>query len=429
MPGIFSNKITNRKVGKKSGLPSSIGYRASIRKRVCNCEVLKDIEIDQEIGTDQYDAVDFNHVTKTTSIIGSSDKNIGHSVSLNNDGTYMAVSGIGEYVENPSKRITKVYEKYNNSWQQKGGDIVSSTNDMYPYRTILSDDGTILIISDPGYNSKRGRIEFYKYNDSDYSFVTNIDGSDENDLLGYAIALSQSNNNFLIVNTSINDGIHIMYDISDINNITERKTFTADDSISSVAINGNNVTIGYPHLNKVIIYDTDPGNNTKFTITNSDGAKFGMDVTLSKDGLYLCVGDYKYNSNSGRVTVYNYGETATWEKVYEIDGDDTNDYLARCSISNGGNYILVGTMQQLETSYERPGYIKIYEKDNDTFKLLETLEGYLNDVVIEGSQLSLRDGFGDSLSISSDGTTIVAGIKYYKGFVSTGYLNIYQVKL
>ena len=37
MPGILSTKSTNRKKSIKNDLPSTIGFRANMRKHICKC--------------------------------------------------------------------------------------------------------------------------------------------------------------------------------------------------------------------------------------------------------------------------------------------------------------------------------------------------------------------------------------------------------
>ena len=145
--------------------------------------------------------------------------------------------------------------------------------------------------------------------------------------------------------------------------------------------------------------------NTKKIFTASDGVSydhFGLEVAVSGNGTTIVAGapyDADKGINSGSIYVYKWNGVS-WDetKITASDGA-TNDYFGRkISISQDGNTVVVGVSHDDDKGTDS-GSAYIYKFESNIW--IETK--------IFASDGSSGDIFGKSISISSDGNTVIVG--------------------
>ena len=92
----------------------------------------------------------------------------GASLSLSSDGTVVAIGSTQEYASGFSPGKVRVYKFLNGLWTKLGNDIQGEgNNDRFGHSVSLSDDGTIVAIGAPindGNNvNKSGHVRVYQY--------------------------------------------------------------------------------------------------------------------------------------------------------------------------------------------------------------------------------------------------------------------------
>jgi hypothetical protein len=124
----------------------------------------------------------------------------GHSVSLSNDGTVLAVGGWEK--PGPANSIyvghVRIYNYTENEWVQMGGDLVGTESyDNFGYSVSLSASGTEVAVGSPRSNSisggipPRGFVVVYEFDGSVWKWKNGIiGGSQEFDNLGNSVSLS-----------------------------------------------------------------------------------------------------------------------------------------------------------------------------------------------------------------------------------------------
>ena len=122
----------------------------------------------------------------------------GRALSLNSDGTIVAIGAIGNDDNGYNSGHVRVYEwnSGSSSWVQRGSDIYSeAAYDYSGYSVSLSSDGTIVAIGAYGNGSYAGHVRVYEWNSGSSSWVqkgSDIDGEAANDLSGNSVSLSSA---------------------------------------------------------------------------------------------------------------------------------------------------------------------------------------------------------------------------------------------
>ena len=91
----------------------------------------------------------------------AADNNSGYSVSLNHDGTIVA---IGAIFNDGSRGHVRIYRYNGAAWRQLGRDIDGEAADDFSGTSVsLNHDGTIVAIGAEGPDGARGHVRIYKY--------------------------------------------------------------------------------------------------------------------------------------------------------------------------------------------------------------------------------------------------------------------------
>ena len=112
---------------------------------------------------------------------------------------------MGESYHDSSKGRVRVYQYNNNSWVQLGNDLVGQAFDEYVGSSVaLSDDAVILSLGVPGYDSDKGTIRMYQYDNCSNSWVqlgndTDMVGDENNRIANHGTRLSLSSDGTRVV--------------------------------------------------------------------------------------------------------------------------------------------------------------------------------------------------------------------------------------
>lgn len=178
-----------------------------------------------------------------------------------------------------------------------------------------------------------------------------------------------------------------------------------------VSAEGGTIVVGAPGDDDVgsgsgaaYVFSRDGSFVTKLTASDAAGGDlFGASTSVSGDGNTIVVGAYQEDTgatNSGSVYLYRFDGTS-WQQDQKLTAFDaaTNDFFGQATaVSDDGGTIVVGSSQD-DNPAVNSGSACVYDANG-------SLLGKLSAPDAESS-----DTFGESVSVSGDGTTIVIGAR------------------
>jgi hypothetical protein len=255
----------------------------------------------------------------------------GTSVDLSEDGSVVAfgapntpVDGVQDFIG-----IVRVFERINNTWVQRGGDINGDGEIIkFGQSVSLSGDGNIIAIGQTGDPSNFpvtdiGRVKIYQYVDDEWlqlgSTIFGTEGSDE---FGYEVSLSAS---------------------------------------------GTTLAIGTYSKGEVKVFErmNDEWSQLGTTLLgNSLGDSFGFSVSLSSDGSHLAVGARFINLNNdqpGSAYIFE-RQGSNWVLIGDpIEGVAQADQAGfSVAISQGGNRVVIGSTGH-DSAGSNAGHVRVFE--------------------------------------------------------------------
>jgi hypothetical protein len=150
------------------------------------------------------------------------------------------------------------------------------------------------------------------------------------------------------------------------------------------------------------------------------GSLSGSSVSLSSSGEIIAIGAYENNGNgedSGHVRVYR-NNNGNWIQVgSDIDGEAAFDFSGySVSLSSDGSIVAIGAHFN-DGNGDRSGHVRIYRNNNDVWEQIGS--------DIDGEVLD--DGFGGSVSLSSNGSIVAIGALANDGNGDrSGHVRIYR---
>jgi hypothetical protein len=323
--------------------------------------------------------------------------NSGHSVSMNSDGTIVAIGAYDNDGNGSSSGHVRIYQYNGTVWNKLGQDIDGEASGDYSgWSVSLSDNGTIVAIGSrnnagTGVNYM-GNTRIYQYNGTVWNKIgQDIDGEAKYDLSGISVSL---NGDGTIVAIGANDN------------------------------DGNESASGHVRIYQ---YNGTVWNQLGQDIDGEDKFDFsGQTVSLSSDGTIVAIGAVyndgtQTNSGAGHVRVYQYNGTV-WNKIgQDIDGEATNDNSGQfVSINGNGTVVAIGSIWNDGTSTNTSwssGHVRVYQYNGTVWnKIGQDIDGEAQD-----------DQSGYSVSLSSDGTIVAIGAIFNDGNGSnSGHTRIYQ---
>lgn len=253
---------------------------------------------------------------------GSGESALGYSISLNAAGDRLA---IGAYLAS-SGGLAKVYSWSGSAWVQLGSTFIGSTvtpiNTGVGYKVVLNTVGDrILITSLNGDSTSKGMGRVYSYSGSSWSQLGN-------DILGTV------NNEQLGLSASMNAA-------------------------------GDVVALGSSANNKAKVYSLISSTWTQLgsDIIDANTTYFARSISLNAAGNRIAIGEpYFANalSSLGRVRIYDYNNSAWSQFGSDILGNaafDSNGMAV--ALNSAGDRIIVGTPGTV--SYQNYGYVRAFQ--------------------------------------------------------------------
>jgi len=131
----------------------------------------------------------------------------------------------------------------------------------------------------------------------------------------------------------------------------------------------------------------------------------GEAVAMNHDGSILVVGLPGFN-NQGTVRIYKWNGS-NWQQMLASISGNTGGAFMGCSvgIDSIGNTIVVGSRYGLNANNVTSGIVEVYERNGDSWVQKGSAINGSNDI----------EFFGYSVDISSDGNTVVIGVRQSRG--------------
>jgi len=323
----------------------------------------------------------------------------------------------------------RVYALTGGAWVQRGADIDGeASNDRSGFSVSLSEDGTYLAIGAPGNNSNRGHVRVFGFNSGTNSWDQvggDIDGDAVGDQSGSAVSLSpdgtavavgapgRSVNGFAAGQTRVYalDSGNWTLQGGDIDG--EAANDNSGTSLSLVSSSGSLIiAIGAPGNSgngaasgQVRVYALAGGTWTQQG-ADIDGEAAsdasGSAVSLAADGSMVAIGAPGNGGNgpaSGQVRIYAL-QSGSWEQQGgDIDGEVENDASgSSVSLSADGTKVAIGAPGN-DGNGSESGQVRVFTFDAVNWQQFGA--------DIDGS--AAADGIGESVFLSSDGEIVAVG--------------------
>jgi len=299
-------------------------------------------------------------------------ENFGVSVSLNRDGTVLAI-GAERFGQPQQTGRVQVYEKTTEGdWEQRGDDILGRADEWFGTSIGLSDSGDELVV---GSWKQPGTVRAYHWDGNEWKQVGSTIRGANNwwETLGAAVDIS-------------GDG----------------STIVAGDPTHGPRMTGEArvFRVGCGEEEWIQIGDALDGRTAE--------DQFGIAVALNRDGSVVAGGG-PFNERNG----FNAGHARIFEMKHDwhskgnlINGDNAGDNFGYAvSLNSKGDMIAVGARERLDPGGDRIGYVQVLRFDGDDWMPVgDKVYGY-----------EPNDEFGHAVSFSSDGEKLVASTPYHNG--------------
>ncbi|MEM6687271.1 MAG: T9SS type A sorting domain-containing protein [Bacteroidota bacterium] len=373
---------------------------------------------------------------------------LGRSVSLNADGTILAI-GSSEGVGIRSAGSVRVYQNVNNSWMPLGAEIIGeNSGDKFGRAVSLNNSGNILAVGaflNNGNGLRAGHVRVFRYANNVWTQIgTDIDGKGPLNDFGRSVHLNadgtivvagapfsnEGGNGFRYGQVRIFENINDVWTQvgGDINGESDE-----DQSGASVSINdtGNIVAIGAiandgngPDAGHVRVFEN--VNNVWTQIGSDIDGEAALDgsggaVSLNGDGTIVAIGASSNDGNgdaAGHVRMYQ-NINNNWTQIgNDIDGENSADFSGTSvSLNANGNIVAIGAYGN-DDNGNFAGHARVYEFNNSVW----TQVG----LDIDGEAAS--DQSGQAVSISNDGAVIAIGAIGNDNLngMSAGHVRVYN---
>ena len=304
--------------------------------------------------------------TNTQRLEGEAESDIfGYSVSLSADGSYLAVGAVGF---ESSKGATYIYKRSGSTWERQTQLEGEAESDQFGWSVSLSADGSYLAVGAIGFEDAKGATYIYKRSGSDWAQQTQLEGETGSDIFGYSVSLS-ADGSYLAVGTYASSsftGATYIYKRS--GSTWERQTQLEGEAESD---------------------------------------QFGWSVSLSADGSYLAVGAIGFEDAKGATYIYK-RSGSDWAQQTQLVGENTGDRFGwAVSLSTGGSYLAVGAVGFEDAK----GATYIYKRSGSDWAQQTQLVGETG-----------SDRFGQSVSLSADGSYLAVGAYASSSFTGATYI-------
>ena len=207
-------------------------------------------------------------------IDGEADNDLsGFSVSINANGSIVAIGAISNESNGSSAGHVRIYEYNNGSWQQLGEDLDGEEGDFIGYSVSISDDGLTVAagaIQGDGLETNSGLVQIYSFNNGAWTQLGgNIEGEVSGEYFGRSVSINSDASSVVV--GAPNNGENASY-------------------IGNVRIFANEpLGITENSMEELIVYPNPTNNLINIKTSAAISAYFIYDITgkliLSKEGL------------------------------------------------------------------------------------------------------------------------------------------------
>jgi len=318
-------------------------------------------------------------------------------------------------------------------------------DDFFGYSVSISNDASILVVGAMREDTslvgefppifENGAVYVYSISGGTYVETQKLLASDRasNEFFGESVSISNDGSTMVVVawfedlSEDAGNGSVYVYSISGDGTYVETQKLLASDRAdsdrfaqsASISNDASTIVVG-AHLDDtspttnngaVYVYSISGGTYVErqklLASDRADSDLFGQSVSISNDGSILVVGawreDTSPNSNNGAVYVYSIsgGTYVETQKLLASDRADSDYFGQSVSISNDASTIVVGAYGEDTSPTTNNGAVYVYSISGDGT--------YVETQKLLASDRATDDLFGESVSISNDGSTIVVG--------------------
>ena len=360
---------------------------------------------------------------KITASDAAANDYFGASVSLSSDGSTALV---GAYGKSSSTGAAYIFTKSGSTWTQQAKLVASdaATSDLFGISVSLSADGSTALVGARGKSSSTGAAYIFTKSGSTWVQQQKITASDTatSDAFGISASLSSDGSTALV--GAYGKGGHTgaayiftrsgstwtqqaKLTASDAANSTyfgASVSLSSDGSMALVGAYGSAAT-GVSNTGAAYVFTRSGSTWTQQQkISASDAAAydyFGNSVSISADGSTAIVGAWAKSTNTGAAYIFTRsGSTWTQQSILSASDVIENDYFgASVSLSGDGSVALVGAYRKSSNA----GAAYVFTRSGSTWTQQQK---------ISASDAAAYDYFGNSVSISADGSTALVGAQY-----------------
>ncbi len=357
----------------------------------------------------------------------------GRNVSLSSDGSIVAVGAESNDGNGDNSGHVRVYQRNGTEWQQLGSDIDGeAAGDFSGFNISLSSDGSTVAIGafrNDGNGEDSGHVRVYQWDGTEWQQRgADIDGEAAGDLGGFNVSLN-SDGSVVAMGATSNDGNgdssgHVRVYQWNGNEWQQRGadidseaagdfsgfsiSLSADGSvvaIGGISNDGNGDSSGHV---RVYQWNENEWQQRGVDIDGEAAEDLSGIVSMSSDGSVVAVGAYGNDGNgdsSGHVRVHQWNGNEWQQRGSDIDGEAAGDFSGfSVSLSANGSTIAIGAAFN-DGNGNDSGHVRVYQWSGTEWQQ-------------QGSDIdgeAAGDGFGESISLSSDGLTVAVGAPYNDG--------------
>ena len=398
------------------------------------------------------------YTTKLTASDGVQGDQFGRAVSISSDGSTALV---GAYAvddgTSSGEGAAYIYES-NYFVDYVENKIVGSdlgTYYFFGYSVSISNDGSTALVGSSGYDggdptnaANRGSAYIFEIVNGTWTQVARLTASDwqSSDQFGYSVSISSDGSTALVGaknDDSQAGSAYIFEKGSAWSNMTEIAKLTASDRVNtdqfgysvSISNDGSSAIVGAPFENSRIgsayIFEkgsgwssmTEIAKLTPSTTTTQD--YFGRSVLISGDGSTVIVGATGYDHTSGGTTIYNQGAAYIFEKGggWTTTSASAAQLLASDGVSDAafGQSVSISSdgSTALVGAYQDDVGSNNYQGSAYIFEKGGSWSDMTEIAKLTASDGGVNSRLGNSVSISNDGSKALVGATLGSGTVYT----------
>ena len=355
----------------------------------------------------------------------------GYSISLSNDKNTALVSSPNEQ---SMQGAAYIFTRSGTSWSQQARFTASdgASSDRFGEFVYLSGDGNTAIVGSDSKNSQ-GAAYIFTRSGTSWSQQAEITASDgaSNNYFGSALALNGDGSTAIVgaygkkaayvftrSGTSWSQQAELVPSDNTTNNYFGFSVaLSADGNIALIGADLANATQGAAYI--FTRSGTSWTQQTKLTASDAtNSSTFGDAVALSADGNTALIGAYQKtigsNQSEGVAYIFTYSGTS-WSQQAELissDGAAQDNFGSSVSLSADGNTAAIGAFHKVINSHNYQGSVYVFTYSGTSWSQQTEL------ISSDGSSY---DDFGQSVSLSGDGSTLLIGAPGHNGGQGAAY--------